>query len=187
MNYVDLFILIIVGFFTIKGLLKGMVKEVGGVVGLILAFIIASTQIGKGAQFLQSTLKINPGVSHILGFIAIFLAVLLVVKIVESFLLKIFKLTSTIWIDKIGGGILGFLFGFLIIAFIIVLLSIVPSSESLKKEQNDSLLYPYAEYFSKPFFSLALSINPGAQRIKSIIEKEIREKIPDIKLDKIEK
>jgi len=185
MNYVDLFILIIVGFFTLKGLLKGMIKEVGGIVGLFLAFIIASTQIGKGADFLKSVFKINPGVSYILGFIALFLAVIIAVKILEGFLLKIFKLTSTEWIDKIGGGILGFLFGTLIIAVLIVLLTFVPFSGSLEREQDTSTLYPYAEFISKPLFNLSLRVNPGAKRLKSIIEEEIKGKIPEINLDKI--
>jgi len=187
MNYVDCIILIVVGGFTIKGLLKGFVKEVGGVVGLILAFTIAATQIGTGAEFLQSAFKINPGISYIFGFVAIFIIVLLAVKIVENILLKIFQITSTVWIDKIGGGVFGFLFGYLIIAVIIVLLSIVPFSETIKKEQNSSKLYPYAEYFSRPLFNFALKINPGAKKINSILKKQIKDKIPDIKLDNLNK
>jgi len=174
MNYVDVFIIVVVGFFTVKGLFRGLVKEVGGIVGLLVAFLIASTQIGKGSRFIQSAFKISPGVSHILGFIAIFIAVLVLVRLLEGFLLKLFKVTSMLWLDKLGGGVLGFLFGYLIIAVFIVLLMFVPFSDSLKREQNDSILYPYAEYFSRYLYKVVLKINPGADKIKSIIDKQIK-------------
>jgi membrane protein required for colicin V production len=102
------------------GMVRGLVKEVVSLVGLVLAFILAkdyATDIGEWFDFLLET----PLARYALGFALIFFGVLLISALIRWILAKIIQLSALTFMDHFLGAMFGFLRGLvllLVIAFV---------------------------------------------------------------------
>lgn len=160
MNYIDIIILTVVGFFIAWGIKKGIIKTLAGVIGFILAMIIATAMMGMVAGVLHNLFNMNKGAAYVLSYVLLFIGVMLICHSAANVILKLFTITSTRWLDRVGGGILGFLVGSLIVSSILVILSFFTFTERMDK----SLLYPYARNFAPGFYNLI----PAAKTFQDI-------------------
>ncbi|KPK95678.1 hypothetical protein AMJ80_04270, partial [bacterium SM23_31] len=170
MNYLDIVILAVVGFFTFWGIKKGLTKTLIGVIGFILALSIATGMMGTIAGIMHNLLNINKGAAYILSFLLLFVGVLLICSAIAYIILKTFTITSTRWIDRISGGILGFLIGNLILSTVLVMLSFFSFSEQLMPGKEKSFLYPYAKGFFPGFYNLMVKLKPSSKTFQNITE-----------------
>jgi len=145
-NILDIILTILLVALVFRGFLRGFVKEFfflgTWAIGLLGAFLFYK----QGGEFIRTQFSMEiPGLPEILGFIAIFLIVFLVCKFVRKILSDIIngmKLTS---IDKLLGGIFGFVEGAVIVAavlFVINLQSFVDLSGYIKDSLYGTLLLP---------------------------------------------
>lgn len=145
MNIVDIGIILVLIIFAIAGWKKGVIKETVSLVGLVLIFVIAYTfkeELGntmcKFLPFLKFSGNIKGLVSlNILIYQMIaFLIILSVLYTIYQIILKISGLLQkvvnfTIILalpSKIGGAIVGFLEGYLII-FALLMLALIPMKD----------------------------------------------------------
>jgi len=171
MNYLDIIILAVVGFFLAWGIKKGIVKTLAGVIGFILAMIIATAMMGMTADILHNLFNMNKGAAYILSYVLLFIGVMLICYAAANVILKLFTITSTRWLDRLGGGILGFLVGSLIVSAVLVALSFFTFTERMLPEKDKSLLYPYARSFFPEFYNLIVKLKPrvlGAKTFQDI-------------------
>lgn len=168
MNYLDIIILTVVGFFLAWGIKKGIVKTLAGVIGFILALIIATAMMGMTADILHNLFNMNKGAAYILSYVLLFIGVMLICHAAANVILKLFTITSTRWLDRVGGGILGFLVGSLIVSSVLVALSFFTFTERMLPEKDKSLLYPYARNFFPEFYNLIVKLKPAAKTFQDI-------------------
>jgi len=168
MNYLDIIILAVVGFFLAWGIKKGIVKTLAGVIGFILAMIIATAMMGMVAGILHNLFNMNKGAAYILSYVLLFIGVMLICYAAANIILKLFTITSTRWLDRVGGGILGFLVGSLIVSSVLVALSFFTFTERMLPEKEKSLLYPYARSFFPEFYNLIVKLKPAAKTFQDI-------------------
>ena len=168
MNYLDIIILTVVGFFLAWGIKKGIVKTLAGVIGFILAMIIATAMMGMTADILHNLFNMNKGAAYILSYVLLFIGVMLICYAAANVILKLFTITSTRWLDRVGGGILGFLVGSLIVSAVLVALSFFTFTERMLPEKDKSLLYPYARNFFPEFYNLIVKLKPAAKTFQDI-------------------
>ena len=83
MTYVDYIILGILVLFTIKGLFKGLVHQVMTLVGLIAGLLLA-WQFYPVIAGIAMKIGINPLVSSVVAFIAIYIAVVVTARILAE-------------------------------------------------------------------------------------------------------
>lgn len=107
MNWVDIIILIILATGLIKGLTNGFVRGLFGLAALVLGVVIAAGNYERVTEILLSKLEVGPQLQAILGFLAVFVVVLILVSVVGSIISKALKLASLGWLDRLAGGILG--------------------------------------------------------------------------------
>lgn len=127
--WLDIIFLLLLTFFTVSGLFKGLIKEVSSIAGLVLGIIAANLYY----QSLGSTLgEISVGSPYagILAYMLIFIAVLLAAITTGIVLRKLLKISMLGWVDKLAGGIFGFLKGFLLICVLMLLLTLVLQANS---------------------------------------------------------
>ena len=108
MNWLDIVILIIIVIATVMGIKAGIIKVlftlVGGIVGVILA--------GRFSDSLGSKLTFMPeSTAKILAFAIILIVVMVLAAILAAVLTKIVSTVLLGWVNRLGGGILGFVLG----------------------------------------------------------------------------
>ncbi len=170
MNYLDIIIVIVVGFLTFTGMRKGFVSTLAGIIGFFAALIIATGMMGAMAEVLQSVVNFSKGPAYLVSYIILFFGVIIIFKIAAKIIQKLFTVTSTKWVDQIGGGAFGFLLGGLIVSTVLNLLAFFPFSDKLLPEQENAILYPYAVGFAPGVYDLVVKMGPMSQKFEEITE-----------------
>jgi len=140
MEITDIVILIIIGFFAVRGLLKGLVNEVFGILGLILGYVM-SFQIYQPIAEIFIFLGFTDTVSEGLGFVLAFLLVYVVVFFVGKLLSKFFKAIQLGWADKTGGFAFGAFKSAVIVGLVLsFLLTITPDNSAFSRSIRSSVI-----------------------------------------------
>ena len=141
MNSIDVTILVIVGFFCIKGFFKGLIMEVFTLVGLLLAYVIAIREMSTLAYLINSIVNLPLLVSTPLSFFLIFISVVLLCRLLAGALRKLIRWTLLGWLDRGGGAMFGVFKGALVTSLLILLISLIPVSRGIENEEDNSLLF----------------------------------------------
>lgn len=133
MELSDILILIVLGIFAFKGLINGLILEVLSLLGLALGFLVSY----KYYYYIASLLKgfgvsedYSIYISYVLTFLAVYIAVLIVAKILSKFL----KLIRLGWINRTGGFVFGILKGGVLIGVLLTLVFAHISDDNSFKE-----------------------------------------------------
>ena len=125
MNWVDIAILIVVGFFGIMGILKGFVKSAISLITWVAALLISNAFYPHVAANFPNT---NPTVANTLSFVVISAIVLILGLIVGMILNRIVFLSVTLTaLNTIGGGVFGLLKGAVVVTVVTYILMLTPA------------------------------------------------------------
>jgi membrane protein required for colicin V production len=121
MNWVDIIIVIILVIGLGKGLSNGFVRGLFGLAALVLGIMVAAANYEQVTEVLFSRLEVGAQGQAILGFLLVFVVVLILVSVVGRILSKALKLASLGWLDRLAGGILGVVMACLFTGVILLL------------------------------------------------------------------
>jgi len=119
-NWLDLVILVVSAVFAIRGLLKGAVRTAFTIAGLLVGIALA------GRCYLSLAETISPGGapwSGIAAYAIILIATLVAAAIVGAIVARLIHLSMLGWLDRLVGGVLGFVIGGLLCAALLAILS----------------------------------------------------------------
>lgn len=150
MNYLDIIFIVIALYFVFNGYRKGLVKSIGGILGLFvgayfagLFYLNVSSLIHGVANFLtQFQCDI---ISFLLVFIVANRLFALVVVIVD----KIVNIPIIGFINRVFGAIFGLLGAILLVALISIVLANIGSSLGEKNPVLNSKIMPHINYAVK--------------------------------------
>jgi membrane protein required for colicin V production len=143
MGITDIVILIILGVFGVKGLFKGLISEVFGILGLILGYLLAFQYYTTGAKVLEY-FGISKNISEKAGFVAAFLAIYIIILIIGFLLKKFFKKIQLGWLDKTGGFFFGVVKAAVIVSVILsFIISTMPPKTKFRKDITHSVVTKY--------------------------------------------
>ncbi len=149
MNWIDVILISVLALTSILGVIKGLVKQVfgllAGIVGLILALGFYSQVSWIYLRFVS-----NEVLANFLGFLTIFLAVLCLGWVSSYCLSKFIKGPLKLLNNILGGG-LGLLKGILICGVVVFALLVFPIS---KKALKESVLSPVCLQMTRAMISL---------------------------------
>lgn len=149
MNWIDVILISVLALTSILGVIKGLVKQVfgllAGIIGLILALGFYSQVSWIYLRFVS-----NEVVANFLGFLTIFLVVLCLGWVSSYCLSKFIKGPLKLLNNILGGG-LGFLKGILICGVVVFALLVFPIS---KKALKESELSPVCLQMTRAMISL---------------------------------
>ncbi len=135
MNYLDIIILVLAGVGVISGLRRGFVKELSGVVALVMGYIGASTL----APYLEPTFsKLLDGDKVVMAgvaWVAAFLIIVLAFNLLGMFVAKLLEVAMMGVIDKLLGAVFGAAKAVLLMSLAFNLLAMAgwPSKELIAK------------------------------------------------------
>jgi membrane protein required for colicin V production len=168
MNAFDIVVGVVLTYGVIRGLFRGLVKEVSSIIGVLGGFLAAYSFYGAAAGYLQGLVS-SPTYRNLLAFLIIFCVVVVVVNVLALVIKYLMKIVFLGWLDRLGGVVFGFIKGVLIGAVLfLALTAFLPKGTPLIK---DSLTAPY----------VAMVAEKMAVLVSSDIKREFATKLDELK------
>jgi membrane protein required for colicin V production len=193
-NSFDAIILSITIILAIKGFFNGIIKEVSGLIGIVLGIYLGSTYYESAGEYINSSIfKIpNESAINIVGFVAVFVLTWLFVVVLGLILSKIIKVAQLGILDKIGGVIFSAGKFFIIVAVVVTMLSKIEAMHNqIEKWSQNSITYPYLINTGEFVINIKPEevkkhVNSVKQQINEKVGSDIAKKVEEVK-DKISK
>jgi membrane protein required for colicin V production len=154
MNTFDIIVAVILTYSLIRGLFRGLVKEVASIIGVLGGFFAAYSFYSPAAEYLSGLVS-NPAYRNILAFLIIFCAVVIVINLLAIIIKYILKVVLLGWLDRLGGLGFGAIKAVLIGSVLfLVLTAFLPKGTPLIR---DSMAAPYLSMVSEKLATLVSS------------------------------
>ncbi|MGD8665573.1 MAG: CvpA family protein [Desulfobacterales bacterium] len=151
MNPFDIFIIIVLSYSIIRGLFRGLVKEVSSIIGVLGGFYAAYSYFPMAAKLLAGIVK-DESYLNILSFLIIFCGILIIISILGVVIKYLLNVAFLGWIDRICGVGFGLIKGVLIVTVIfIILTTFLSKGTPLIK---NSILAPHVTWISEKMVGL---------------------------------
>ena len=139
MNSIDLIVIITIMIGFILGFKDGLLRKLIGLIGLVLAIILASLYKAPVGTFIENTLGIEYYLAEIVAGIIIFFAVILIFTLIKRIVHPFDKINNLI--NQIVGGVVGAVQLLFFLSAVFLLLNIfgLPS----KRSKDKSAFYKY--------------------------------------------
>lgn len=115
MNWLDIALVVVLGWFAFSGLMTGLIREIFSLGGFLLGIILAAQYHQQLAATPIMKLIENPEVARVVAFIAIFLGVGLAAHFVAYLFDQILSFLFLGWANHLGGAAFGLLKGAIIL------------------------------------------------------------------------
>ena len=178
MTTLDIIILVVLGLGVLLGLLKGALKQLAGLLGLVVGLLAAKALYATVAEEVFSRVTDNMTVAQVLAFLAIWVVVPLLFWAVACLLTKAMDAFCLGWVNRLlgVGGVLGGVVHALLASILICVLEAVDTHGDLisRSRKQQSILYYRMKPLAGLFFPAAKTlteqiydgINEAAGRIR---------------------
>jgi membrane protein required for colicin V production len=119
MNLLDFILLIPVVWLCIRGFQKGFIIELASLIGLVLGIIAAYYFADNVQGFIKDYFSMKEQTSRIIAYIAIFLAVVLIVYLIGKMMEGLIDIVAMGWLNKLLGAIIGLAKGIVLVCIIL--------------------------------------------------------------------
>lgn len=134
MNLLDYILLAIAGYCLVRGVFRGLIKELTSIIGVMGGFYAAYSYYRHAAHYLSRWVT-NPVYLNILSFFILFAAVFLLVSFVGAVLKYLMNITFLGWTDRICGAFFGAAKGLLIaVVLVLALTTFLPANATSLKD-----------------------------------------------------
>ncbi len=158
MNGIDIAIIIILCAFLLKGVLRGLLKEVCSLAGLFIGAFLAFRYHGPLAEALLEQVDLPAQIAVAITFTVLFLATIIFFMVLGFLLSRFVKLLFLGGFNRLVGGLFGLFQGILLLAVVLFALSLRPLPWGMDKIMKEAYLTP-------PFVELGEAILEGSRRI----------------------
>jgi len=145
MNPFDIIIIVVLGFCFIRGIFRGLIKEVSSIIGVIGGYYIAYNYYLKIALPLAEW-NFNAQYCKIIAFMLIFCIVFTLISLLGVLIKYLFNIAYLGLVDRICGALFGIIRGLLIVSVLLVVLtSFLHNGDIIK----NSIISPHLILFSE--------------------------------------
>jgi membrane protein required for colicin V production len=145
MNPFDVFIVFFASYFIIRGIFRGLIREVAAIVGVLGGFYLAYTYYPLISKFLSDWLHLTQYI-HLLSFMIIFCAVFITISFAGAAFKYLLNVVHMSWFDRICGAGLGAVKTILMTSVVLMALTaFLPKDAPIIRK---SLLAPYVMVLS---------------------------------------
>jgi membrane protein required for colicin V production len=150
MNPFDILIVTILAYALIRGVFRGLVRELASIVGVLGGFYAAYTYYPHLARLISPWIS-NPGYLNILSYLVIFSLVVIIVAIFAVIIKYLLNIAYLGWVDRVCGALFGALKGALVVCVLfIVLTAFLPKGSAfIKKAYLSPYIAPVSEVMAK--------------------------------------
>ncbi|MEA2077600.1 MAG: CvpA family protein [Candidatus Marinimicrobia bacterium] len=166
MYWVDIITILVAVILIYKSYQQGLLNSAFRLAGLVLGIIIAANLGAWASDILIMQFSWTQQVADIVGYIAIFIIVILIAQIIGYFLRTIIHAIKLGWLDKIGGLFLGALKAAIIMSLIFWVLMAIPSDSLGEDIKDKSFSYKLLGGFAPALYEKLVqpNLNEGGMR-----------------------
>jgi len=121
----------------INGIRHGVIRRAVEVLGLLAVFLFASRLADRLEPTLTDTFGIPATTSFYAAWAVILIAGILLTRILAIAAQKVFRFSIVGWVDRLGGAVLGLVFGAIVCSVLLIGLMAAPVDDSLKRQVED--------------------------------------------------
>ena len=119
MNGLDIALTVVLLFFFLRGIFRGFIKEIIGVIGLAAGFYLASKYYPAMAEHVKPLVQ-NLAYRQAIGFQVVFLASFFIISLIGVLIDKLIKLTISQFSNGIFGAVIGLTKGVVLCAVVLM-------------------------------------------------------------------
>jgi membrane protein required for colicin V production len=150
-NWLDVVLGLTLGSSVVSGAMKGFARTVVGITATLAAFFLAIWFYGAAGSIFLDYVS-SKSVANFLGFVVVFLLVILAGAVIGRLLAMIFKWAGIGWLDRTLGACFGLLRGMVVsIAIVMILMafSVNPPPSSVVESEIAPYVLEASRIFSK--------------------------------------
>lgn len=136
MNYIDLVLLLLLVVGLIQGIRHGLIKEIAIIVALIVGIYVAQYLAKPMQLWAVDTFDMNASVAQVSSYVLLFIAGAGIIHLLANLIKKLLKMIQLNWINRILGGLFGFLKYLIILSFLINILNMTESYFKISKKEQ---------------------------------------------------
>ncbi len=162
MSALDIILLLCFVPFLVRGLTKGFIAQLASIVSVFVGVWLSFRFAGAVSSWLMPYLDVSEKVLHVVAFILIMVAVILVFYFLGKALHGLFKIVMLGWLDKLLGLVFAAILGTMVIGILIMIFNTVNSlfglvgeevlAESVLYTQLKDIAYTLFPYFKELLF-----------------------------------
>ncbi|MGD9309201.1 MAG: CvpA family protein [Desulfosarcina sp.] len=146
MNPFDILMIIILAYGLIRGIFRGLVRELASIIGVLGGFYAAYSYYPYVSRLITAWIT-NPAYLNILSYLIIFSLVVVIVGILAVVIKYLLNIAYLGWVDRVSGALFGVFKSVLVICVVfIVLTAFLPKGSPLIK---DAALSPHVAKLSE--------------------------------------
>lgn len=160
MNWVDIVLFALLLMMVIVGSKKGLIRELMATVVFLVAIVVSVNYIDRFAVWVFEKVGGSPLVSAFLSFAILIAITYAAFKILGILFYKIANLKSIGKKDQMGGALVGFLRGWLLVGFVTLLIFLLPMPASFYVSFEQSFFGPMVAKTVPLVFEGTTAIHP---------------------------
>lgn len=166
MNVLDIIVLVCLGYGLIRGLIKGFVVEIAGVIALFIGVLGAFKFASTFAQFIQHYIELNPKIVQGVSFLLLFIGIVYGISLLAKMITKTLQIAALGLINRLAGGLFGVIKWAVILSALLVIFNQIESVVSLIPEAyvEESVAYPFFVELGTFLFDWILENNPLSEQ-----------------------
>ena len=139
MNPIGIGVLLLIAYFGFRGFQRGLIDEVGRLVGLVLAVVLAY----QFSPLLEEYIGLENDLARsAVAFVGIFIVTLIVMMLITRFVRTLVELVLMQWLDKLGGILFGLLKSIVVLGVLIYVMESFDSTRTfVLKLERQSVIY----------------------------------------------
>ncbi|MGG7049135.1 MULTISPECIES: CvpA family protein [unclassified Campylobacter] len=128
----------------LMGLVRGIITEFAGLVGLIGGLVLASRLSSQAGEFIKSNIYNiqNPSMLDFVSFVGVWIVFWILCVLVGKFLSKLVGVSGLGFLDRLGGFVAGSAKVFLTLSAVLAIISNTNLSDEIEEYFKDSKVYP---------------------------------------------
>jgi membrane protein required for colicin V production len=139
----DYAVIAVIGLSGLRGMWRGLIAEVFGLIGWVVAFIVATRFVGVVLPYIPATWPGGTLTQWVVAFAILVIGVMLLVAVLSALLNRLTDMVGLRGVDRALGGLFGLIRGVVLVLILVVVAGLTEAPQH--DFWRDSLLRPYAE------------------------------------------
>lgn len=138
-SVIDIVVLVIVALSAVRGLLRGLSRELADLIRIVGAILLASLFCGQLGTLIFENTRLSESASHIAAYFLILIVSFIIFSVIHLLLSKFMHFAFKGPVEKVGGFTSGLIKGSLFAVILVLLISLWPHDKVRKAVREDSI------------------------------------------------